>query len=477
MPLPTADESRVPLAAPATAGKTWLWVASGLAATAAGISAYLAWAAIAAGGRVAGCGGVAGDCAGVLTSRWARWFNLPLGVPSTAVYLLLLVVLCTQSLRAKPGEIGEARPRSFLGWYVLLPLATLVLLSAAWLTSLQWLVIGKVCWYCLAVHACGAVLALLVFWHVPHDWRLPEQRQRGPIGLSPVVTAALVCGGMLGACVLVGGQLASQRAAAELEITAVDAAGEATPAVDPGAKTAKGKPTAGEKFPADLSSYFRQPGDEAPEAKGPPRRISLFRGQAVLDARRVPLLGDPDARVVLVELFDYTCPHCRRLHQIVSEALRRYGDQLAVVPLVTPMDPACNRHVHEPASEPGSCELARLAVAVWQNRPGDFAAFHDWLLDTATTRPLTEARARASGILGGGVVELTPDVLDRTLADRAITRQLDADNHLYQLAGEGTLPKLISERLIIAGEPASAAALFEVLEKQLELEPLPAAER
>ena len=53
------------------------------------------------------------------------------------------------------------------------------------------------------------------------------------------------------------------------------------------------------------------------------------------------------------------------------------------------------------------------------------------------------------------------------MADEAVTREIEADNRIYQLAGAGTIPKLLTERLIIAGEPASAEKLFEVLEKQV----------
>ena len=137
-----------------------------------------------------------------------------------------------------------------------------------------------------------------------------------------------------------------------------------------------------------------------PAAEVRPRRISLIGGKAIVDVRRMPLLGEPDAETVIVELFDYTCPHCRRLHRYLSEARRRYGPRLAVAVLVTPMDPSCNPYVHEPATEPGSCQLARIAVAVWQNRPAAFSAFHEWLMESEAIPSVDEAARAGDRNLG-----------------------------------------------------------------------------
>jgi hypothetical protein len=323
---------------------------------------------------------------------------------------------------------------------------------------------------------------MILLWHVPHDWRLPAERGPEGVGLTPATTLGLVLCGFLGVGVLIAGQLLSKAREPGLEITTVASSAETTssgaePAASPtrtsgvmtGEPTVDKHDSAGE-LPTDLSDFFPAPATGSPVSEVRPRRISLIGGKAILDVRRTPLLGEPDAEIVVVELFDYTCPHCRQLHHYLSEARKRYGAQLAVAVLVTPMDPRCNRYVHEPATEPGSCELARLAVAVWQTKPAAFAAFHDWLMESTETRSLEVARARAIEILGEGVLDLAANVLDRASAAEAVTREIEADNRIYQLAGAGTIPKLLTERLIIAGQPASAEKLFEVLEKHVGLQ-------
>ncbi len=408
---------------------------------------YLAFASIALGGRVAGCGdGAGGDCSAVLASRWARWFGLPVAIPAAVVYGLIFAALTL----AGRGD-GRWQRRA---WYVLVPLATLILAAASWFSALQLLALGRVCWYCLTVHGCAIVLAMLLFWKIPHDWRSPAQRAAQPIGLPPMTTVGLMLGGLIGLSVLVVGQVVSKAPTGGIGITTVEPAASAA-----GDKSGVAE---AEAFPIDLSDLF-------PAVAGRSRNVVLLGGKVLLNVRRTPIVGRVDSDVVVVELFDYTCPHCRKLHHYLSEARERYGIQLAVAVLVTPMDPACNAYVHDPpigAAHSGSCDLARLALAVWQTEPEAFAEFHEWMMGSPEIPTIEAARVREPPRIldrAGG--------LERALADDAIERELQADNRLYQVAGAGTIPKLLSERAIISGEPESARQLFDVLEKQLGLLP------
>jgi uncharacterized membrane protein/protein-disulfide isomerase len=454
MPLSTNPETGAPREAdPIPRPKLWSWIALMLALVAAAICLYLAFVSIALGGRVAGCGdGAGGDCSAVLASRWARWFDLPVAVPAAVVYGLIFAAV-TAAIR---GD-GRWRRRA---WYVLVPLATLILAAASWFSALQLLALGRVCWYCLTVHGCAIVLAMLLFWKIPHDWRSPAQRAAQPLGLPPMTTVGLMLVGLVGLGVLVVGQLVSKTPAREIEITAVDPTSHSDNA-DPAGVASGGKSgaTKSETFPIELSDSF-------PAVPGRSRNVVLLGGKVLLNVRRTPVLGRFDSDVIVVELFDYTCPHCRKLHHYLNEARDRYGIQLGVAVLVTPMDPACNRYVHDPplGAARSACELARLSLAVWHTKPEAFAEFHEWMMGSSEIPTIEAARDRANEILGA-------DGLELALADEAVERELQADNRLYELAGAGTIPKLLSEGSIISGEPASAQQLFEVLEKQLGLVP------
>jgi hypothetical protein len=50
----------------------------------------------------------------------------------------------------------------------------------------------------------------------------------------------------------------------------------------------------------------------------------------------VPVIGSPQARHVLISLFDYTRSHCRAAHAITETT--RVGNQLAIVSLPVLLD-------------------------------------------------------------------------------------------------------------------------------------------
>jgi uncharacterized membrane protein/protein-disulfide isomerase len=114
----------------------------------------------------------------------------------------------------------------------------------------------------------------------------------------------------------------------------------------------------------------------------PSRQVSVYRDQIKFDIYKQLYLGKPDAEHVVVELFDYTCQHCRKMHNMMRRASRRYGDQVVVVPMPIPMEASCNQLIRVPRTKNrGSCRLANLALAVGNARPARFSRFHNWLMD------------------------------------------------------------------------------------------------
>ena len=72
------------------------------------------------------------------------------------------------------------------------------------------------------------------------------------------------------------------------------------------------------------------------------RLIGVTGDKFKLDIRQWTLLGKPEARYVFVEMYDYTCPHCRNTHRAIRGAFDRFGDDLAVIALPVPLDRKCN---------------------------------------------------------------------------------------------------------------------------------------
>jgi protein-disulfide isomerase len=289
-------------------------------------------------------------------------------------------------------------------------LATAAVGAACWFLGLQFLMLESYCSYCITAHVCGLVLAAFVFWNNPFPWR----RSPGDDNLTrPPTAPELILLGCGGTAVLIAGQLL----------------------VVP--------------RPRDMNVL---------EIAGP-------TGSAIaVDATAHPRLGSPHAKHVVVELFDYTCSHCRTMDRYLVEARRRYGEQLTIVALVVPLHPDCNPYIEsvKPGKE-NACEHARLALAVWRAKPEAFEAFHIWLLDSRPTPE--EARQHAAEQIGA-------EALAQALADEALNREIAANVKVYRQLGGGQVPKLVSGSHATEGEPANAQALFDFLEQKAGLHPV-----
>lgn len=88
---------------------------------------------------IAGCGG--GGCNVVLASRWSLVFGMPVVVPGTAVYVLLLA-----------GLLGR---REALAAFCYMAVGG----AALWLTFTQVVFLKQFCPWCMAAHAVGLVIA------------------------------------------------------------------------------------------------------------------------------------------------------------------------------------------------------------------------------------------------------------------------------------------------------------------------------
>jgi protein-disulfide isomerase len=383
-----------------------LWLARAMAVLALGIVVYLLGASLLARGQVAGCGdGTEGGCGRVLASRWSEWLLMPVALPAAILYAVMLRLL----FRLRPGpRSGDQRTI----WQLLVVLAAVLGGAACWFLGLQVLLLQSFCGFCVAAHACGLALAGFILWYSPIPWRGGRDQAPADSAGRRATAPGLILLGLAGMAVLMAGQLL----------------------VAP--------------RPRDMKLV---------EVFGP------AGGRITVDPAAHPRFGPPRAKYVVVELFDYTCPHCRLLDGYLAEARRRYGDQLTVLPLVVPLHPECNAYVD--SVKPGkehACAYARLALAVWRTKPDAFEAFHRWLLDSA---PSPEAaRQRAAELLGA-------EGLDQALADERLRDEIAANVKVYMQLGGGLLPKLIYRDHVTEGKPASARQLFDFLEDDVGLPP------
>lgn len=171
------------ISGPGLPSRRTIWVLRVLSLIALGVSSYLAWTSW-TGNKIAGCGGGLWDCDHVTSTRWSTWFKIPVGFGAAGLYVACLTAL------SFVGSVSDSK-RTW-SWRMITVAGLTAGLAAVWFISLQVLVIGHLCKWCLVAHSCGLAIAGIILWHRPAS--------PNTFRLSAVAVA--------GIAVLVGGQLA-----------------------------------------------------------------------------------------------------------------------------------------------------------------------------------------------------------------------------------------------------------------------------
>lgn len=415
-----------------------------LALVAIGLTATLAWETFGKETLIGCAGGDIIGCDEVLGSGWSKFLGMPVALGGLFCYTAIFVL----SLSAGTRNESAARVINTL----LALMALLAVGAGVWFTSLQFIAIGKICPRCLTTHVCGLIIFSLTLatlfrgqGHSPR--RVPSaaavgistspQRLSGSL-LSPAGPSWGIAG--VGALVilglLVGGQVLFRPATFQVSTAGLDEtielSSDATPTdretdhLSPNAQQhvvnrlepdenagnssfgdhAAQDNVANDTSTVDEESVRDERAEQAPaigetadvDAQQQTREVALLDGKLKFDIYKQAVLGSPEAPYVVVELIDYTCPHCRQMNQKIEAAFDRYGsDQLAVVIMPAPLELECNKVL--PATDPmhrGACRLARLALSVAAVKLSAFRDFHNWLMDDVEeVPPISKAVLRA----------------------------------------------------------------------------------
>ena len=193
----------------------------------------------------------------------------------------------------------------------------------------------------------------------------------------------------------------------------------------------------------------------------------------VLKAGETPVMGKEDAPWQLSLMFDYQCSHCRSIHFAAKSLVEKYPD-LAFVLTPCPLSYACNPYVAVKSKDQfaGSCELARLALAVWLTDPDKFAEFDEWLFTAEDPakgwypRSVEDATAKAAELVGGQQALL--DAAHNAQISSIFSKSFDLFGRTTQ-EGKSGIPRLIYDSKWIIPEVDTPDGLLEILSNVLEI--------
>lgn len=422
-------------------------------------SAYLAWSAMTL-SPVAGCsGGSVFDCEHVLHSRWSKVLSVPVSIPAllthaTVISLLLVNPVCTRLRQLRWGVIGLASVAA--GG------------AAVWFIGLQVFALGHLCPYCLVAHAAGLILAGTFLWNHPVDRKAFRWIGAGGVGAlavlitlqatsEPPVTYQTIEYNSVPASIESGTDAGAD---ADGTFFAPPASVSTSTAIHENFAQL-GLSDLGIGSAAKFASVIINPASllygEVSAAPQESFKTVQVLGRVKLSTKDWPVVGNPDADIVFVEMFDYTCPHCQQTHKSLDAAREKFGERLAVIALPVPLDGKCNPTVRSThASHSEACEIAKLSVAVWMVDRQKFAEFHDYLFES--TPSYTDALNHASSLVDKA--KLT-DVLSGSVPSEYIQRHVQ----LYQQAGSGKIPKLLFSRTTTVGAVDSAQAMIDLINR------------
>jgi hypothetical protein len=194
-------------------------------------------------------------------------------------------------------------------------------------------------------------------------------------------------------------------------------------------------------------------------------RFQIYRELFQFDLREVPVIGSTEAPCAMLSLFDYTCHHCRLMHQWLVAAQRTLSNQLAIVSLPMPLDSTCNYTVKKtPSAHTNACQYAQLGLQVWRANKEKQPMFDDYIFTGEKPPALAEAQAYARKLVGNEAFEKAER--DPWIAQQ-LTRSVSVYATNYLHVKNGSMPQLMIETNLTTGSLDSLYDLYQLLNKQL----------
>jgi uncharacterized membrane protein/protein-disulfide isomerase len=399
-----------------------LWGIIGTAATCALFSAAI-WQSSRSGKRLPGCGQDGSGCDAVVGSRWGYVGPFPVALLGMLAYASAVVGASACLFRASHGA-GRA------GYELLFGLLPVFLGSAVWFMVIQAAVLRRLCLYCATIHALSIICACLIM--------LLNERQ---VSLS-ARTSVLVAAGAGLVLLMPMSQLVWIP-----RMYRLDAAASQTRSVGMWPCTAM----------VEAPAIAAEPLNPSRAEDG---RVAKFFGEKVsVAANTWPILGSREITPKLLLFFDFTCNHCRHVHNLLSAFIQDEGGHLSAALVPVPAEGACNRHIScRNPKHAHACAYARLGLAVWLACPTRYAEYDRRMFSGGRPPSVAEAHALANELSGCTLYD--PEVVDPV-----IDVQLQSGIGLFHSLGLQNTPVLLLPNGMLQGHVPTVASLQVIIAK------------
>ncbi len=481
------------------------------------ISAYLTYVSVTA-SEIVGCsGGELFDCSHVIYSKWSKLA----GIPVSSMALLTYVAMIVATVVTASGRFSTSTRQ--IAWVAVTGLAIAAALAALYFIFLQVVVLKHLCQWCLGAHTCGLLIAgTILYTNRIAMSQMALVSGIAAAGLAVMIGVQINSEEPPKFVITeyVEADDSSDKDTVDTGTFAIAPEDfEGAPTDDDSMMMA---PTDDEFFapPEDDEDLFEPPSEDTDDEdelddtatlvaplrqtvesgselllsllavqyphhavlmlqepkqqeeknkdaakkkttnkkKKPEPRIVEFMGLK-LDANKWPIDGKPTAKHVFVEMFDYTCPHCRTTSQAIFKVKADMGDDLAVVVLPVPMRMACNGAVtvdHEVHRE--ACELSELGVAVWRCDKANFSKFHKWMFEGDKAPDFQTALGKACELVG-------KERIEKELSKKTSKAYVQQHVAMYKKLNGGAVPKLLFPKRSVQGEFTAVDALKNLIKQ------------
>jgi protein-disulfide isomerase/peroxiredoxin/uncharacterized membrane protein len=297
------------------------------------------------------------ECSSVNASSWSALFPNSLHIPQS------LLALPTYLLMGFLGVMAWRKGRGSVEMALLFGLGLIATVYGLVLLVNMLAGVKAICLFCIGLDVVNILVTFLAYR--ASRTSIAALVARGLGGLRhpvPVASGAVVF--VLGFAIAWVWYAGSKNEAIDAKVATLDAGGDAAPAA-----VAKAPDSPRSAVPTTT----RPAGDPA---GGKARKLRIMEERFNLELpAHAPILGNPEAKVTVVEFSDFQCPFCKRLSGTVHRLVEEYPKDVRVAFLNFPMKKECNATDIAKSMHPMACLAAQAAYCA--GKQGKFWELHD----------------------------------------------------------------------------------------------------